>query len=186
MATPTKKARKPRKPASKRMPKDRFTLGAGYPKLTILEYKWAEAYLKTFNKVDAARIAKLSRPDVDGCAMFKRPHVKQYLAVRIQEIIPKSKDELLVRFTHQGNSPWLDLLDIDEKTGRLKDFNFKRARDSGSLGLLRKVQCNAHTGSIGVELVDPQTALKTIAQLLGYLKNEEGTPVPTKNVWEDD
>jgi hypothetical protein len=76
-------------------------------KLTVKEQAWAEAYLVTYNKTEAARRAGYKGNSVTlasiGYENFRKPHIQAYISQRLTEAC-MSGDEALARLGEQARA----------------------------------------------------------------------------------
>lgn len=135
-------------------------------KLTTMQRLWLEAYLRTFNATEAARVAGYKYPNKNGPANLEHPKLREAIEERLEEAA-MSANEVLARLSQQAAGSMADFITVDEKGGARLDL--KKALGEGRLGLVKKfVRSEGKYGtSVRIELHDAQAALVQLGRYHG-------------------
>lgn len=130
-------------------------------KLTLKEQAWAEAYLETYNKTEAARRAKYKGNDatlsIVGYENYRKPKIQAYLKTRLQEAV-MSADEVLKRFAEEARLNIAEFL-IPETL----NIDPKKVHEKGHL--VKSITPTKYGPKI--ELYDSQSARLNLGKELG-------------------
>jgi hypothetical protein len=151
-------------------------------RLTERQWRWAEAFLETFDKNKATEVACDIKPAEDGGReashyatinrMSNNLDVQAYIAARSREkALPA--DAVLAQYAEIAMGSIEDFLDIDylEATGKPM-FNLQRAYRDGKMRLVRRIRV-LDKGGIELELYSRMEALDRLAKHLGLLQEQE-------------
>lgn len=130
-------------------------------KLTGRQRVFVEAYLTTWNAVEAARQAQYKHPEKVCYRLMKYPHIAEAIAERLSEKA-MAADEVLARLAEQARSNLADFVIF--KDGELI-LNDREIRARGHL--VKKLAITKY-GPL-IELYDAQTALIALAKRHGLL-----------------
>ena len=138
--------------------------------LTAREKAWADAYILTLNKAEAARRARYKGDNVQlatiGWQNYRKPYIKVYLKDKLEAMV-MSADEVLARLAGMAQSSIEDYIDI-LPGGRMILTNFEQAKNAGVLHLIKKLKITKEGPEI--ELYDAQAALVHIGKAHGLFK----------------
>ncbi len=142
-------------------------------KLTKKQIAFIEAYLKSWNATQAAKIAGYSERSAYsiGSENLKKPEISEAIDARIAEL-KMSTDEVLIGLAEHARGSMADFISISEwESGKGKDkqpryeayIDLKKAMDNGKLHLLKKIKFTVKTGNTNertteIELYDAQAA----------------------------
>lgn len=145
-------------------------------KLTVKEKAWADAFLITLNKTEAARRAKYKGDNSTlghiGWENYRKAHIQAYLDAKLNEMA-MSANEVLARLSEQASADMGDFLRFEEGI-KLPFLDLKSADKRGLLRLVKKFKYNAD-GQPEIELYDAQAALVHIGKAHGLFSNEPGS-----------
>lgn len=140
--------------------------------LTAKQLAWANAYLETFNKTEAARRAGYDGNDVTlasiGYENFRKPQIEAYLKQRLSEKAMPA-DEVLTRLADMARSDIADFAHIENWSGLTK----LPGKSHVIKKFKRKVTYSKNDDryeEIELELYDAQTALVHIGRVHNLFK----------------
>lgn len=154
--------------------------------------KWADAYLETLNKTEAARRAGYGGNDADlaniGYQNYRKLEIQAYLKDQLDKMA-MSEPEIIARLSAQASGDMSDFIEF--KDGIKTPFlDLKGAADKGLLHLVKKFKYNA-ASMPEVELYDSKSALDSLAKIRGLMTDkiehsgEVGLSVKYVNDWRD-
>jgi phage terminase small subunit len=122
-----------------------------------------DEYLKCWNATQAALNAGYSQRSAHtiGWENLQKPAIKEEIQKRLDESA-MSADEVIQAIGDIGRADISDFIEIDEETGRLKSFDFAKAKKAGKLGLIKSITPAAN--GLRVELHDRMKALELIGK----------------------
>lgn len=133
--------------------------------LTPKQEVWLEAYLRTWNATEAARIAGYQRPNKEGPENRVKPGIAALIQEHIEAIMPAG--EVLTLLADQARGTMEDFIDPDTET-----LDLQKAYQKKKLHLIKKftrVETDGKT-RISVELYDAQAALTQMGKHHGLFK----------------
>lgn len=119
------------------------------------------AYLKTFNATEAARIADYAHPGSQGHRLLKDVEIQAAIQARLDEMV-MAADEVLARLADQARASFEDFLRYDEAEDQLA-IDLAKAGGRGKLHLVKKLAVDKD-GGMSLELYSAQAALKLLGQ----------------------
>ena len=125
-------------------------------KLTDKQKVWLEAYLRTWNATEAARIAGYKHPRQMGYENLSKPYIREEINRRISEIVI-SADKVLLRLGQQAEASIAEFIDIKGDSFWINLENVKRFGH-----LIKKIRHTKY--GIEIELHDSQRALELIGK----------------------
>lgn len=125
-------------------------------KLTDKQKVWLEAYLKTWNATEAARIACYKHPNKIGPANLVKIGIREEIDRRISELVI-SADKVLLRLGQQAEASIAEFLQIDGDNFYL---DLEKVKQFGHL--VKKIK-NTRYG-IEIEIHDSQRALELMGK----------------------
>jgi len=142
-------------------------------KLTAKEQSWADNWLLTLNKAEAARRAKYKGDAAAlaniGYQNYRKPHIQAYLKEKLDEIaMPES--EIIGRLSVQASGDMSDFLEFKEGVN-VPYLDLKGAADKGLLHLVKKFKYNT-AGMPEIELYDSKSALDSLAKIRGLMTDK--------------
>lgn len=156
----------------------------GQMALTGKMKKWADAYLVTLNKTEAARRAGYGGSEADlsniGYQNYRKLEVQAYLKDKLDEMAMPA-NEVLARLSEQASADMSDFLKFEDGV-KLPFLDLKTANEKGLLRLVKKFKYNAE-GHPEVELYDAQAALVHLGKAHGLFAERvehtgpEGGPI---------
>lgn len=139
--------------------------------LTNKQQAFIDAYLACWNASEAARRAGYSADTAYsiGSENLRKPEIAAAIKARLAEKA-MSADEVLARLGDQARGTMEDFLSIGPK-GKVK-IDLAKAARAGKLHLLHRYS-KGKGGMVAFELYDAQTALATLAKILGMYAAEK-------------
>lgn len=145
-------------------------------KLTAKEQAWADAFLVTLNKAEAARRAKYKGDSSTlahiGWENYRKAHIQAYLKAKLDEMAMPA-NEVLTRLSEQASADMSDFLEFKEGI-KLPYLDLKTANEKGLLRLVKKFKYNSE-GQPEIELYDAQAALVHLGKAHGLFNNDPGS-----------
>jgi phage terminase small subunit len=133
--------------------------------------KWADAYLVTLNKTEAARLAgykgKPASLSQIGWENYRKLDIQAYLKDKFDKM-GMPADEAVARLSMMGQASIEDYIDI-LPGGRMILMDFEGAKEAGVLGMIKKLKISKEGPEI--ELYDAQAAIRDILKIHGKFKD---------------
>lgn len=143
------------------------------PRLTAKEKAWAEAWLVTLSKAEAARRAKYKGDNVQlaniGWQNYRKPHIQAYLKDRLAEMVMPA-NEVLRRLTDMASGSVSDFADIKSSAGLVETEQghivkkFKKTTTRTAYG--------SEVEAVELELYDAQAALVHLGKIHGLFTDK--------------
>lgn len=135
--------------------------------------KWADAYLITLNKTEAARRAGYGGNDADlsniGYQNYRKLEVQTYLKEKLAATAMPA-EEVISRLSDQAAADMSEFIEFKDGI-KLPYLNLKNAADKGLLRLVKKFKYNAD-GQPEIELYDAQAALVHLGKAHGLFSDK--------------
>ena len=138
--------------------------------LSAKQQAFVEHYLRCWNASEAARLAGYSEKTAGsiGYENLKKPQISEAIQERLAEL-KMGTDEVLLRLADHARATMEDFVNPE-----LESVDLMRAAERDKLHLVKKFSRTTTDKStnISIELYDAQSALVTMAKLLGMMKDE--------------
>lgn len=148
--------------------------------LTGKQLAWANAYLETYNKTEAARRAGYQGNDVTlgaiGYENFKKPQIQEYISQRLTESA-MSSDEALKRLGDMARADIADFATL-ERIADLKDEEYKgksHVIKKFKRKITRDIKNDTEYEEIEIELYPADMQLERIGKHHGLFNNDAGS-----------
>jgi phage terminase small subunit len=124
--------------------------------LTKRQQLFIEAYLGEafFNATEAARMVGLTHPNKQGPRMLVNVGIKSAIKARIEESA-MTANEVLARLTAEARGSLADMMELD---GYFPYLDLQKAKENGSINLIKKIKFRELGGVESIELYDAQAA----------------------------
>ncbi len=150
-----------------------------------------DEYLKCWNATRAAIKAGYSEHSARtiGCENLTKPNISEEIQRRLDESA-MSADEVIQAVGEIGRADISDFIEIDEKTGRIKNIDFSKAKKAGKLHLIKSITPTAN--GLKVELHDRMRALELMGKRYKLFTDrvehtgEDGAPITVVEVIKAD
>lgn len=133
--------------------------------LTQMQEVWLEAYLRTWNATEAARIAGYKRPNKEGPENRVKPGIAAAIQEHIDAIMPAG--EVLTLLADEARGTMEDFIDPDTET-----LDLQKAYQNKKLHLIKRfTRVESETGSrVSIELYSAHDARVQMGKHHGLFK----------------